>query len=214
MKNLTHLLRSILAVISASLLITACSVSLPKNTVEVGSTPTPTAPSGSSMSDPTATIIPPEPPSPVALTPVQRIDVCSLLTAADAEPIVGTALIDLTPGSDIDEVTGGPLDYCTYKGDDVALVISLVMSSAIEGSQEWQDQLLQITQSSEPDAAITPASGLGERSYWVVTEDSAGWFVAKFPYVFALVVGGNIGYSEDYKEDLKVLAEKVIASLP
>ena len=213
MKNLTHLLRLTLAVMTVSLLITACSVSLPDNSVDVDSTFTPTAPSGSSI-NPTSTTIPPASPSPVALTPVQRIDICSFFTAAEAEPIVGTALIDVTPGSDIDEVTGGPLDYCIYKGDDVALVISLVMSNAVEGSQEWQDQILQITQTSEPDATITSASDLGEQSYWVFTEDSAGWFVAKFPHVFGLVVGGNIGYSEDYKEDLRVLAEKVLASLP
>jgi hypothetical protein len=155
-----------------------------------------------------------ETPSIVAPTTLQNIDICSILTAADAEPIVGTALIDATPGSDIDEVTGGPLLYCTYKGDDVALVISIVSSNAAKDSQTWQDQLLEITQASYPEAAITPNSDLGEQSYWVVTEDSAGWFVAEHPYVFALVVGGNIGYSEDYKEDLKALANKVLDVLP
>jgi hypothetical protein len=47
-----------------------------------------------------------------------------------------------------------------------------------------------------------------------VLEDAAGWNVAKHPYIFALVVGGNIGYSEDYKEDLMTLAQRVVNALP
>lgn len=216
MKKSTALHRSILAVMTMSLLINACSMKSPGNGVLGGptSTPTPTAVNGSSNNSATAIATPAETPSPVAPTPLQNIDPCSILTVADAEPFVGTALIDVKPGSDIDEVTGGPLDFCTYKGDDVALVISLVKSGAAKDSQTWQDQLLEITKASDPEAAITPNSDLGEQSYWVVTEDSAGWFVARFPYVFALAVGGNIGYSEDYKDDLKALAQKVLDALP
>lgn len=214
MKNLTRLQRITWVVLALSLLITACSLNQPANGVAVGPTSTSTASDGSSISSPTDTPIPPESPSPAALTPAQNVDICSLITTAEAEPFVGTALIDVTPGGDIDEVTGSPLDYCTYKGDDIALVISVVKSGAVEGSKEWQDQLLLMAQATDPEAAVTPGSGLGERSYWVVTEESAAWFVAEFPYVFGLAVGGNIGYSEDYKDDLKALAEKVVESLP
>ena len=211
MKNSTALHRSILAVMTMALLISACSLNLPNHGVNGGPTSTPTASSGSTDGNSTLATAPP---STAESTPVPLIDICSFFTPAEVEPIVGTALIDATPGGDIDEITGGPLDYCTYKGDDVAMVISVVRSKAAEGSQEWKDQILNIAQASDPEAAITPESGLGEQAFWVVTEDSAGWFVAEYPYVFGLAVGGNIGYSEDYKEDLKALADKVLDALP
>jgi hypothetical protein len=216
MKKSTALHRSIFTVMTMALLISACSTNPPSNVVNVGptSTPTPTGVNGSSNNGATAAIIPVDTPSPAALTPVPNVDICSLITTAEAEPFVETALIDVTPGGDIDEVTGGPLDHCTYKGDDIALVISVVKSGAPEGSQEWQNLLLLMAQATDPEAGITPGTDLGERSYWVVTEESAGWTVAEYPYVFALAVGGNIGYSEDYKEDLKALAHKVLDALP
>ena len=185
----------------------------PDNSIIVGSTSTPTAASNPSDNN-TAVSTPTEVLNPSAPTPVQNIDVCSFFTAADAEPIVGTAMIEVSRGSDVDEVTGGPLDYCNYIGDDVALVVSLVKSNAAKDSPDWQGQLLEMTNTSEPEATTEPFPGLGEQAYWAVTEHSAGWFVAKFPYVFALVVGGNIGYSEDYKEDLNTLAQVIVNSLP
>lgn len=87
-------------------------------------------------------------------------------------------------------------------------------SSAPTGSQEWQNQLLEMTKASDPDAAVTPASNIGEKSYWVITESSVGLVVAKFPYIFIVAVGGNIGYADDYKDDLTTLAQKVVDALP
>jgi len=120
----------------------------------------------------------------------------------------------MTPGNDFDEITGGPLDFCTYKGDDVALVLSLVKSSAPHGSQDWQNQLQEMTKASDPNAAVTPASDIGEKADWVITEDSVGILVAKYPHIFILAVGGNIGYADDYKDDLTTLAQKVMDQLP
>jgi hypothetical protein len=221
MKKQTLLSSFALTVIAVSLLLHACSMNAPDNSADIITTSTPTASSGSSNNSVTATatsslaeIASP----PVTAPPIQdleqNLDPCAFFTSAEAEPIVGTALIDITPGNDVDEVTGGPLEYCTYKGDDVALVVSFVQSNAVQGSLAWQDQLPNMAQATDSDATVTEIPGLGERSFWGVTEHSAGWFVAKYPYVFALVVGGNIGYSEDYKADLTTLAQKIIDQLP
>lgn len=216
MKKRTHLSGVTLTVIILSLLLHACSMNTSQNSVIVTATSTPTLLSNSSNNNniATATSTPAEPANPVALTPIQNLDPCAFLTSADAEPLVGTALIDITPGSDVDEITGGPLEYCTYKGDDVALVVSFVKSSAPNGSPEWQNQLQEMPKASDPEAVVTPASEIGEQSYWVVTEESVGLSVAKYPYIFILAVGGNIGYSEDYKADLVTLAQKVMDALP
>jgi hypothetical protein len=216
MKTQTHPGRYPLLILALSLLIHACSMNSPQSSVVIGATSTPTTSSGSSNNNATAiaTSTLAEIASPIAAPPIQNLDPCAFFTAADAEPIVGTALIDVKPGNDIDEVTGGPLDYCTYKGDDVALVVSFVKSNTAKDSQDWQNQLPNMAQATDSDATVTEIPGLGERSFWGVTENSAGWFVAKYPYVFALVVGGNIGYSEDYKEDLTALAQKIIDQLP
>lgn len=220
MKKQIRLGQFILVVITMSLLIHACSTNSP---VSIGSTPTPTATLGSSGNSVATTPIAELLSS--ATAPVQKVDVCSFFTSADAEPLVGTALIDITPGNDFDEITGGPLDYCTYKGDDVALVLSIVKSSAPKGSDEWQNQLIEMSKASDPEAAVTPVSpdpeaaatptsDIGELSYWVITESSVGLSTAKYPYIFIIAVGGNIGYSEDYKDDLIALRQKVMDQLP
>jgi len=198
-------------VIAATLLLQSCSTNAPISSASVA-TATPTASSGSSQNNvivtPDAELVPSAP-------SVKTIDVCSFFTSLDAQPLVGTAVINTTQGSEDDEITGGTLEYCTYKGDDVALIISLATSSAPNGSQEWQNQLLEMTAASDPDAAITPTSGIGEQSYWVIVPDgSVGLSVAKYPYVFILAVGGNIGAPEDYQDDLITLAQKVLDALP
>jgi hypothetical protein len=215
MKKKTRLSPFMFAAIVISLILNACSPNLPMNSVVIGSTSTPTASNSSQDNNPipTATSRPEEVPSdPSAAPAVQNINICGFFTPSDAEPIVGTALIEATAGSDSDEVTGGILNYCTYKGDDTALVISLAESNAVKDSAEWQGQLSEMTNADE--ASITPFPGLGEQAYWVVTEDSAGFDVAKYPYIFVLAIGGNIGYSEDYKENLLNLAQRVVDSLP
>jgi hypothetical protein len=214
MDKLIRLSRLSVLVLGISLFMQACSPGSSGNASSIVLTPTVTAASNSSNNDPTATPEIAEASTPFVLTPVAKIDPCSFFTNAEIEPVVGTALIDATPGTDFDEVTGGPLDYCTYKGDDVALVLSIVKSNAAQNSPEWQRLLLETANSAQPTTALTPSTTLGEQAYWVVNEDSAGWFVAKYPYVFALVVGGNIGYAEDYKEDLQSLGQKVANSLP
>lgn len=172
---------------------------------------TPTASSGSLPNNVVATAaVVPVPSAPA----VKNIDVCSFFTSVDAQPLVGTIEITISQGSDLDEVTGGQLDYCTYQGDDVTLLVSLATSNAAKDSQAWQDQLSEMTRATDPDAIITPFSDLGELSYWVITEESAGFSVAKFPYVFILAVGGNIGYPDDYKNDLQSLAQKILDALP
>jgi hypothetical protein len=209
MKKQTRLEWFTLVLVVISLLIPACSTN---SAVSIEATATPTAVSGSSqnniISTPAVEVVP------SAIPAVKNVDICSFFTSADAEPLVGTAVINLIPGNDFDEITGGPLEFCTYKGDDVALVLSLVKSSAAHGSQDWQNQLLEMTKASDPNAVVTPAADIGEQAYWVITEESVGLLVAKYPHIFILGVGGNIGYADDYKDDLTTLAQKVMDQLP
>ncbi|MEP7135249.1 MAG: hypothetical protein ABI904_09980 [Chloroflexota bacterium] len=204
--------RFILLILTAALLLPACSTNTPINATSVASTPTSTVSSGPTLNSVVATsaviLIPSAPPA-------KNIDICSFFTSIDAQPLVGTVEINITPGSEADEITGGTLEYCTYRGEDVALLISLVKSSASKDSPTWQDQLLQMVQSSDPDAVITPAAGIGELAYWVITPAPAvGLWVAKYPYVFGLAVGGNISAPDDYQDGLQSLAQKVLDALP
>lgn len=201
-------------VVILSLLVNACNLNLPNSSVVIGPTSTPTAANLPSENNPTATSAAGEIPTELAAPPaIQNIDVCGFFTTVDAEPIVGTALINVSEGSDLDD-EGEALNYCNYIGDDVALVLSMSVSGFPKDSPDWQGQLLDTTKLSEPNTVSEASSEIGEQAYWVVNEDSAGWYVAKYPYVFALVVGGNIGYAEDYKEDLTALAQRVASSLP
>jgi hypothetical protein len=209
-----HTQKFTLTVIILSLLVNACNLNSPNNSVAIGPTSTPTDSNLPPQDTPTveATQEASSNPSPNAGT--EKFDVCGFFTAADAEPIVGTALITVHAGTDVDDATGGVLNYCNYIGDDVALVLSISETASSKDSTEWQDQLLNTANITDPNATSEPSTSTGERAYWVVNEDAAGWYVAKYPYVFALVVGGNIGYAEDYKEDILNLAQRVADALP
>jgi len=205
---------NVFVIVILSLLVNACNLNLSNNGVVIGPTSTPTAANLPAEDNPTATSAAEEIPTELSAPPaIQNIDVCGFFTTIDAEPIVGTALINVSEGSDTDD-EGGALSYCNYIGDDVALVLSMSVSGFSKDSPDWQGKLLETTKLSEPNTVSEASAEIGEQAYWVVNEDSAGWYVAKYPYVFALVVGGNIGYAEDYKEDLAALAQRVAGALP
>jgi hypothetical protein len=235
MKKPTAIQQLSVVVVGGLMLNIACSISSPVSLPDLNgtstATPTPVLSGSSSAVTPTVNSVEADlsatedatpifqnagtgvPPTPPTITPM--IDLCLLFTNAQVEPLVGTIDITVTPGSDLDETLGGSITWCTYKGDDVAFVISLAESSPAITSQDWQDLLQQMIEATADNPEISSeAPGIGDQAFWVSTENSAALYVAKYPRVFALAVGGNISPPDDYREGLKTLAEIVLARLP
>ncbi len=138
-------------------------------------------------------------------------DVCSLITVDDAETVLGQAVTAITPGAEPDDVTGGTLNYCTYRGSDMAVVITVVgIDSAAVGTDQLHSKLSQMKEE-DPETKTQEALGVGDQAYWTVSENAAGYIVLTQSSVFSVVLGGNIGSADSHKNELLTLAQ-IIAS--
>jgi len=136
-------------------------------------------------------------------------DVCSLVTAYDVENVLGQTVISITSGSEPDEVSDSTLNYCTFRGSDMAVVISSV---EVENSFIGGDILratLQSNKDDEPSTVTNEELGVGVKAYWSVSENAGGYTVLTEEHIFSVVLGGNIDNPANHKAALLTLAQIV-----
>jgi hypothetical protein len=200
----------------------ACQINLPENSL----TPTPTPPTvlgfipqgGQSTSTPegqpggaaTETSASGEAdPSDLA----DLVDVCALVTKAEAEAVLGMPVEHATPGVDDDGSSGGTLYFCSYLGSGIALVSSYVeLDSAQAAKDEMKRQLAQ-NLADEPGTTSAPLAFLGDQATWSTSEHAGAVTVVSDNIVFSLLVGGNVGDPAAYKAALQALAATVLGRL-
>ena len=136
-------------------------------------------------------------------------DVCSLVTAYDVENVLGQTVISIIPGSEPDEVTDSTINYCTFLGSGLAVVISSV---EVENSYIGGDILratLQSNKDEEPSTVTNEELGVGVQAYWSVSEHAGGYTVLTEEHVFSVVLGGNLGNPANHKAALLTLTQIV-----
>jgi hypothetical protein len=211
-KTTTWLFASICALTLGA---SACDVNLPANSL----TPTPTTLMGYVVPDAqqggVSTGVPTADSGGSGLSSDPGVlgDVCSLISASEAEAVIGQALIATTPGSDADSVSGGTLYFCTYLGNGIALVISRVdFDSSQAARQQMQAQLAQML---ADDATTTSAqvTGIGDQAFWTTAENAAGFNVVQGNTVFSIILGGQIGDPTAHKNALQDLVVAVAGRL-
>jgi hypothetical protein len=191
-----------------TLSVSACA-GIPANSM----TPTPTTVMGvlppieQPTEDPTATLIP------ESTNPAKSADICSMITQAEAEAVLGQTVTSITPGVDTDSISGQPLDFCTYLGKGLAVVISRVDLGSPKAAADAMKQQLAIMVADDASTTSKQQPGPGDQAYWSTNEHAAEFTVLKGSVVFAVLIGGNIGDPEAHKAALKTLAEAVAGRL-
>ncbi len=128
------------------------------------------------------------------------VDVCSLLTAAQASSIVGVTFTSATPNS------GGKA--CLYAGPNVPMTVTLLVNSG--GSAAWTEELAALVEG----GGDTPVAlnGLGDRAAETtgsLATQSGNWIVQVDSADEGSVNGGNIG--GDFTKSIAV-AKAIIAA--
>lgn len=150
--------------------------------------------------------------SPLAL----GADICSLVSKGEATSLLGQPVTHMTPSKpEKDEDTGGMLTYCSYRAGTLALVVSVVeFSSPAEARKNTTKEMA--AGRLEGKAKVTDESGLGERAYWAVSNQStaAGYTVQKGTRVLGIMLGGQgLGAPEKHKEALRKAAAGALGRL-
>jgi hypothetical protein len=143
--------------------------------------------------------------------PASGADVCSLVSKAEAEAVLGKKVISMTPGSDSNILPGATINFCTYLAGGTALVISSIDSSSASAASELLKVQLAKAQAVSPDLAIQEESGLGSKAYWTVNKNAAGYTILKDNHVFSAALGGKITDAGSYKAALLTLANSILS---
>ena len=139
---------------------------------------------------------------------VSSQDVCSLITAAEAEAVMGQPVASILPFSELDSDYGEMVFSCYYNGKDLTIVVSTVdLGSAQAASEILQQQL--VKEQADEGAIINEEPGLGEKAYWTTADNAGMYTILKGSNIFVVLLGGNIGDAASYKAPLLTLAKSV-----
>ena len=155
------------------------------------------------------TQVPTEIPTEVPTETGVLLDVCSLITATEAEVVLGQSVTAITPGTDSDNISGETINFCTYLGKDLAVVISSVDTDSAEAARDMMKKQLDKMQSDDASTTSKEESGLGDQTYWSVAEHAVAFTVVKGSHAFSVTLGGNIGDAASHKAPLLILAKSV-----
>ena len=137
------------------------------------------------------------------------VDVCALITAAEAEVVMGQAVTSNLPFSEVDSDYGEMVSSCYYTGKDLTIVVSTVDF----GSAQSASEKLQIKYGKElaggEGVTISEEPGLGEKAYWTIIENAGIYTFLKGSRVFVVGIVGNTGDATVYKASLLSLAKSV-----
>ena len=179
---------------------------LPSNAL----TPTPTTLMGILPPDGQSTQTPIDNPPSGTADSGKVVDICALITQSEAETVLGQPVTATTPGTDTDSNTGATLNFCTYLGKGLALVVS----REDLGSPEAASQAIKQNLASDGTSTTVPqAGGPGDQTYWSTSTHAAEFTVLKGSSVVSVLLGGNIGDPAAHKPALLDLAKSVAGRL-
>ena len=137
---------------------------------------------------------------------VSELDVCALVTDEEAKALLGVA--PLSKKLDVTEDAGQVLTFCTFIGNEQALLVSVANTGTEAAAREYIEAE---SHNLEEGTTATQESDLdlGSDVYWVTAEDAAGYNVAHGPHAFIVSLGGQVTITDDLKAALLKLAKTV-----
>ncbi len=145
------------------------------------------------------------------------LDACDLITDSEAGDILGAPITRAQSGTDTEDVGGYPIHFCTWHSANPN--IALILSVADTGSQGASVSQLEAQLAANEDEATVEEdidaeqAGVGERVFWTVSENAAGFDIATGAHVYALAVGGKVTPTDELRAALLALAKAVSGRL-
>jgi hypothetical protein len=139
------------------------------------------------------------------------VEICALITRSEAEAVLDQPVTAITPGMDTDSATGVSLNFCTYLGSGLAVVVSREDLGSPEAAKRAIKQDLAKMLSDSASTTIPQDGGPGDQAYWSTSVHAAQFTVLKGSSVFSILLGGNIGDPAAHKAALLNLAASMTA---
>jgi hypothetical protein len=196
---------------SIALVLSACSTAVMSSNVPTPTTVMGVNPPAADQPSNLSTEMPTEMTAALPNALASGLDVCSLVSKAEAEAVLGQNVLGITPGTDSDILPGSTINFCTYLGSDTAIILSSVDSGSANAASEMLKVQLANAQSASPDLVITEEPGLGSKAYWTIAKNAAAYTILKDTQVFSVALGGKIGDAASHKAALLDLANKILA---
>jgi hypothetical protein len=173
--------------------------------------PTPTTVMGALLPVDQSTPNPTQAPT-VSSNPAAPQDVCAMVSTTDIAAVLGSTPIAAKPGTDTDNETGLTINFCTYLGQGVAIVLSTADPASAEAAKEYLQNELAQEQADDSTMVLSEETGVGDQLFWNVAENAASYTVRTGSHVFSIGLGGEIGDPLSHKAALLELAKKIVAA--
>ena len=141
------------------------------------------------------------------------LDICSLATTPEVETVLGQSVTSITPGTDSENIPGATINFCTYLGKGLAVVVSSVDAGSAQAAGAMMQTELANMKADDASVTSKVETGLGDQAYWSVAEHAVSYTVVKGARVFSVLIGGSIGDAASYKAPLLILAKSVSSKL-
>lgn len=125
---------------------------------------------------------------------VHTEDVAELLSKADAARLLGQPVISVKvigPEKDDDAPAEGT--HWIYQAGDGSLVVTRMTFASAAEAQKFTSPDFIKKQMDESEAKISVEAGVGEKSFWVVSAEAAGWTFLKGKHIGSIAFGGKKG---------------------
>ena len=136
------------------------------------------------------------------------LDACSLITAGDAEALMGQTVASTTPYSELDSDYGVTVYSCYYLGTDLTVIVSTVDLGSEDTARDMLE-LKYVKESADTDGTITEEPGLGKKAYWTIIENGGMFTFLKDSHIVVVGLVGNTGDANAYKAALLNLANDI-----
>lgn len=118
---------------------------------------------------------------------------CDLVDRATAVSILGKAPTDVSPSEPTrDEETGGTVVVCYYRAGESALIVSQITFANAAAAQKATTKELVEGRMEDEVTAFKEISGVGDRAFWVTTENGAQFVIVKGATVLGVSLGGTL----------------------
>ena len=150
----------------------------------------------------------------IASSPVQALDVCSLVSQSEMAAAVGDTISSThLDGPDVDKESGSQTWTCTYTVTDGILAVSVAEFASISEARSFITLENLRKELKDVDIQVTEEKGLGDRAFLLTDEEGLSVTVLKGPRYYAVTAGGNKLPPDRLKTLLRNIATMLLPKL-
>lgn len=149
-----------------------------------------------------------------AVSPVQALDVCSLVSRSEIAAAIGDTISATTPdGPDLHKESGSQTWTCTYTTKKGVLAVSVAEFSSTGAARNYVTLENLRKELTDLQIQISEEKGIGDRAFLLTDEEGLAFTVLKGTKYLAVTRGGDNIPPDRLKASLRKIAEMLVPKL-